>query len=249
MVVYTRTNRHILITSTICPCHVLNSTFWDLLPALLMDSIQARKGPFLCFRAIPHLNGMANKVVLYFSVLLQSRLPKVGSGTSKELCNRKNMPRNIYRLVRFHFQNRQTRGKSHRDDWHEEFFFLVVQSARSKVRVCSSFQFFQIDICQHKYFLFIFCCKNRDLAATAWNPVNLREKNRVEKWHHFYQIVFWWQVWISVCFVGTDSVCSWYENRPGRSTRIIRVAGSGLNPVWKTNVLYAGQRSIIELNH
>ena len=144
MVVYTRTNRHILITSTICPCHVLNSTFWDVLPALLMDSIQARKGPFLCFRAIPHLNGMANKVVLYFSVLLQSRLPKVGSGTSKELCNRKNMPRNVYRLVRFHFQNRQTRGKSHRDDWLRNFFFLWSNQLDQKFVFVQAFNFFKL---------------------------------------------------------------------------------------------------------
>ena len=58
MAVYPRPNRHDIFIFRIRPCHVFNSTFGDLWPGILIDSIRARKGPFqsICCVLGPFLN-------------------------------------------------------------------------------------------------------------------------------------------------------------------------------------------------
>jgi len=63
---------------------VFNSSFWDFLPKHLIDSIQVRKRPFLCFRALPHSNGTKMPKIIVFPTIAHIFVHELQSRSEKD---------------------------------------------------------------------------------------------------------------------------------------------------------------------
>jgi len=130
MVVYTWPNRHETFIFRICPCHVCSSTFSDLLPEPLIDSIRELEGSFQSIFVFPRHSLIWSQI----SPLLSKRNychpgvvalgpppppPRTSVPGTKKMCRPRHMK--TYRIF-FVKPNRKNRYVSQRETFFLSFF-------------------------------------------------------------------------------------------------------------------------------